>query len=458
MNRVARRAGITLLLVLILTAGLAFFVTEYMVKAGDWVIFTGSPHVYSGGNIGCGTVIDRENVLLLDMNGQRKYSNVETIRKATVHWIGDRQGSIDAPALSNYASQLAGYDLLNGVYSYAGDGGVAQLTISAAAQEAALKALGDYKGTVGVYNYKTGELICAVTTPTYDPDNAPELTEDDSEALEGIYLNRFTQSCYTPGSIMKIVTLAAALETIPDIQQQTFICRGSYTIGENEITCEGTHWEQDLKTAFRNSCNCAFAQISQQLTGKTLQEYAEKFGITQSVSFDGIQTAKGNFDVADADELSVAWASIGQYTDQINPCAYMTFLGSIAADGKGVAPYLVEKITVDGLKTYSAKTEKRSRILSADTAKILQEYLAFNVSDKYGSENFPGLTVCAKTGTGEVEGKKPNAMLTGFVANEEYPFAFIVAVEDGGYGNSVCTPILSKVLAACKAAVDENNG
>lgn len=455
MNRVARRAGITLLLVLMLTVGLVFFLMEYMIQAGNWVVFPGSPHVYSGGNIGCGTVIDRDDVLLLDLNDGRRYSDNDTLRQATVHWIGDRHGSVDAPALSNYASQLAGYDLLGGVYSYGDNGGVAQLTLSAVAQEAALKALGSYKGTVGIYNYKTGELICAVTTPTYDPDNVP----DESDALDGMYVNRFTQSCYTPGSIMKIVTLAAALETIPDIQEQKFMCRGSYTIGSDEITCEDSHWEQDLKSAFRNSCNCAFAQISQQLSGKTLQRYAEQFGITDEISFDGIQTAKGNFDVADTDELSVAWASIGQFTDQINPCAYMTFMGAIAADGKGVEPYLVERITVDGIKTHSSKNQKRDRIMSKSTAKILQEYLAFNVSDKYGSENFPGLTVCAKTGTGEVGGgKKPNAMFTGFVADEEYPLAFIVAVEDGGYGRQVCMPILSKVLAACKAAMDAENG
>ena len=70
--------------------------------------------------------------------------------------------------------------------------------------------------------------------------------------------------------------------------------------------------------------------------------------------------------------------------------------------------------------------------------------------NKYGADNFPGLTVCAKTGTGEVGGeKKPNAMLTGFVTNEDCPLAFVVCVEDGGYGSTVGIPIASKVLSAC---------
>ena len=69
---------------------------------------------------------------------------------------------------------------------------------------------------------------------------------------------------------------------------------------------------------------------------------------------------------------------------------------------------------------------------------------------------FPGLSVCAKTGTAEVGGEqKPNAMFTGFVDDEKYPLAFIVCVEDGGYGSTTCIPIASKVLEACKAVIDE---
>lgn len=455
MNRIAGRARITILIAILLLAGLAFFVGEYLACASDWVIFPGSPHVYNGSNIGCGIVTDSDGVLLLDMNGDRVYAPNEALRKATVHWVGDRYGIVDAPALSAYSSELAGFNLVNGVYSYGKTGGVAELTLSASVQTSALEALGGYKGTVGVYNYKTGQLICAVSTPTYDPDNVPDLSGDLTGMYEGMYLNRFTQSVYIPGSIFKIVTLAAALDTIPDIREQTFVCRGSYQMGENNITCEGAHWEQDIKQAFCNSCNCAFAQISEQLGKDALTRYVEQFGITESLSFDGITTSPGNFDLKDASNESVAWASIGQYTDQINPCRFMTFLGAIANGGIGAEPYLVEKITSGGITGYDAKTQMSDRVMSSATAEILQEYLLNNVQTKYGPENFPGLTVCAKTGTGEVGGdKKPNAMLTGFVADEKYPLAFIVAVEDAGYGKTVCVPILSKVLAECKSVID----
>ena len=93
--------------------------------------------------------------------------------------------------------------------------------------------------------------------------------------------------------------------------------------------------------------------------------------------------------------------------------------------------------------------------MSKETAQTLRDYMMNNVEEKYGSENFPGLVVCAKSGTAEVGGdKRPNAMFAGFVADEDYPLAFIVTVENGGYGATVCVPILSQVLASCKAAMD----
>ncbi len=455
MNRIAGRAGIALLLVLILLVGLGFFLFEYATQAEDWVIFAGSPHVYNGGNIGCGMVVDSDGELLLDLSDSRTYAQAEAVRLSTVHWLGDRRGSISAPALSHYSAELTGFDLINGVYTYGATGGTAKLTLSSKVQAVALDAMGKYKGTIGVYNYKTGALLCSVTAPTFDPDDMPDITNDASGKYEGVFVNRFTQSTYIPGSIFKIVTLAAALESIPDILEQKFTCSGSYQIGNDQVTCEDKHRQQDVKMAFRNSCNCAFAQIAEQLGKETLSRYVEQFCVTQSVTFDGITTATGNFDLNQASPYSVAWSGVGQYTDLINPCSFMTFVGAIANDGRGVAPYLVEKITSDGITSYQSKTVKNQRVMSAKVAEKLQEFMAFNVKDKYGSKNFPDLTVCAKTGTAEVGGgKKPNAMLAGFVADEEYPLAFIVAVEDAGYGREICIPIISKVLASCKTVMD----
>ena len=225
-------------------------------------------------------------------------------------------------------------------------------------------------------------------------------------------------------------------------------------MGVDKVTCTGTHGKQNIQQAFRNSCNCAFAQLSEHLGTDALAAYVEQFGITQSLNLDGITTASGNYD-KDPSAVNVAWSSIGQFTDLINPCAYLQFVGNIAAGGAGGKMYLMEKISVDHSATYQAQTAKNPAIMAPETAQLVTEYMRSNVADKYGDWNFPGMTVCAKTGTGEVGGgKKPNAMLTGFAVDEQYPLAFIVCVEDAGFGGTVCMPIASKVLAACKEVLD----
>lgn len=453
MNRIANRVWALFLFVAVLLGGFGFFLTEYFTKGSEWVVVSGSPHVYNGENIGCGVVVDRDSTLLVDLNDGRAYSNVEDLRRATVHWIGDRYGSISAPALSHYAKEMAGFDYFNGIYNYGQTGGVAELTLSAKMQTAALEALGDYKGTVAVFNYKTGEILCAVTTPTYDPDNVPEFSKDDP-AYEGLYVNRFVQSAYTPGSIFKIVTLAAALENDPEILNKTFVCKGSMQVGVDEIICDdGAHWEQSLKQAFCNSCNCAFAQIAMDLGGEKLQNFVEKIGIMQPVSFDGVTTANGNFSTIGADPVNVAWSGVGQYLDLVNPCAFLRFVGAVANGGKVTEPHLVHRVSVDGNTTYKATIRAGEQLVSPETAALLQEYMMNNVTAKYGAEKFPNLIVGAKTGTAEVEGQKPNAMLAGFVSDPEKPLAFLVCVEDAGYGKTVCIPIASKVLETATKAL-----
>lgn len=439
----------------VLIGGMCFFLYEYATKSGDWVVSAGSPHVYNNSNIGCGVVTDRAGLLLLDTREDRVYSPDQDIRKSTLHWVGDRKGYINASAIANYAQEMAGFDLLNGVYAYGGAGGEATLTLSASVQKAALAAMGDRKGTVAVYNYKTGEILCAVSTPTYDPDNVPDIAGDTTGAYEGVYVNRFTQSAYVPGSIFKIVTTAAALDTVEGVGGMTFTCYGTYEYSGDKVTCERAHGTQSLKTALSNSCNCAFAQVAELVGGETMMEYVAKFGIAGGVTFDGITTASGNYDVTDAAPVELAWSCIGQYTDLVNPCAFMTFMGAIANDGMAASPYVVSRITVGEDVTYRAKTTYMDRIMSADLAAQLRELMRNNVLEKYGAENFAGLTVCAKSGTSELGGGQvSNAMFAGFATDEEYPLAFIVVVENGGYGASTCIPILAQVLAACKTVLD----
>lgn len=458
MLRIAGRAKIALLLALVLVLGSVFFCGEYLFQSQDWIVFSGSPHVYRGGNLNCGTVVDRSGELLLDATEGRSYSDDLELRMATMHLLGDRYGYISAPALAGYSSQMVGFDKINGIYSPTGTGGTAVLTLSAQVQKAALEALDGRKGTIGVYNYKTGEILCAVTSPTFDPDDMPDIEADESGEYDGVYVNRFTQSAYVPGSIFKAVTTAAALETIPDILSQTFFCEGTYEIEGDEVVCEGVHGEIDLEEALMYSCNCAFAQLAQQLGADTLAEYVEKFQVTQPITFDGITTAQGNFDIAQAAQVNVAWASIGQYTDTVNPCRFMTFMGAIAGGGVAAQPYLVQSVSSGLLSSYQAHPQKTQRILSSSTASQLQNMMRNNVVSYYGDGQFPDIQVCAKSGTAELGGGLPaNTTFAGFTLDEEYPLAFIVVVEQGGGGASVGAPTIAPVLQACVEAMDQNS-
>ena len=98
----------------------------------------------------------------------------------------------------------------------------------------------------------------------------------------------------------------------------------------------------------------------------------------------------------------------------------------------------------ESLRWFAVKTHNRAEKSLVDRleARGIECYLAMKVTKE---------PTCTKTGTGEVGGdKKPNAMFTGFVTDEEYPLAFIVCVEDAGYGRTVCIPIISEILAAAR--------
>jgi peptidoglycan glycosyltransferase len=457
MKQISKRALCALAVAVILALGAVLFSVLYFVQGDDWIVFSGSPHVYTGGNLDAGIVVDMDGTVLLEQtDGVRTYAADPQVRKATMHLLGDRYGYIAGSVLGEYADELVGYNPITGIYSTGDANNTLRLTVNAQVQAAALSALGGRSGTVGVYNYKTGEILCAVTSPTYDPDDVPDVENDTTGAYDGVYLNRFLQSTYVPGSIFKVITTAAALETIDDIEEQTFYCEGTLDIDGDTITCSGVHGTVTLEQALAHSCNCAFAQIALEVGEETLTEYAQRAGVLSSYSFDGLTTATGSFDLTDAVDSEVAWAGIGQYTDLVNPCSYMVWMGAIAGNGQAALPYLVSAVVnANSRTTYQAQTTQTETMLSRDTAERLQELMRNNVVSTYGAAQFGDLTVCAKSGTAEVgEDLSPHATFAGFVLDEDYPLAFIVVVENAGSGSGVCAPIAATVLAACAEAMD----
>ena len=448
MKKIERRAIVCVALALALAAGMGLFLFRYLTSGGKWASSAFNRHLYdTSGVLATGTVLDRDGDVLSEVkDGKRTYYQNETVRKATLHAVGDLQGSIGTGALNAFADDLTGYNLVNGAFG-AERGKELYLTIDARYNYEAYQALGGKKGTVAVYNYKTGEILCMVSAPSYDPLNVPADIET-NEKYEGAYLNRFLSSTFTPGSVYKTVTLAAALEELPNAEARTWTCTGSVDIGGETIVCSGVHGEQDLRSAFANSCNVAFAEIAQELGADALQKQTEKAGLTSSYSVSSLPTAKGSFSWENISDGQLAWAGVGQYKDQVNPCALMVYMGAIANGGKAAEPVLVEKtVSSLGIPSLPKLTGKTKTLISASTAQTVADLMAYNVEATYGTSRFPNMDICAKSGTAEVGPEEtPHAWFAGFLRNEETPYAFVVLVENGGGGNSVAGTVAGKVL------------
>ena len=448
MKKIERRTLICRILALLLAAGMGLFVVKYVLHGGSWASSAFNRHLYNtDGQLASGTVLDRDgDVLSAVENGKRTYYDNEAVRKATLHAVGDLQGGIGTGALNAFADQLTGYSLINGAFG-ADRGSELYLTIDARYNYEAYQALGGHAGTVAVYNYKTGEILCMVSSPSYDPLHVPGDIET-SDRYKGAYLNRFLSSTFTPGSVFKTVTLAAALDELPDLEERTWECTGSAQIGEETIICSGVHGPQTIGDAFANSCNVAFAQIARELGADTLKDYTQQTGLTASYSVSGLPTAKGTFQWDGITDGQLGWAGVGQGQDQINPCALMVYMGAIASGGRAAEPYLIKKtVSALGIPSLPHVTAKTGSLLRGSTAEKLSDMMAANVEKTYGTKRFPNMDLCAKSGTAEVgEGQTPHAWFAGFLRGEETPYAFVVLVENGGGGSSVAGTVAGKVL------------
>ena len=239
------------------------------------------------------------------------------------------------------------------------------------------------------------------------------------------------------GSIYKLITAAAASENIGDLAQRRFSCSGSITVDGNEVRCSGVHGTQTFEQALANSCNCAFAELSLELGGTSLQTYSDNFGFTTQLQLNGIYTAAGKFEAADNGSAALAWSGIGQSTDLITPYAMLRYVSAIAANGTLTEPTLL-----------SGEQGETTALLQSETAAQLKALMNYAVVYSYGTGNFPGLTLCAKSGTAEVGDGTSHAWFTGFLDDPEHPYAFVVLIENAGGGARNAGPVANTVLQA----------
>lgn len=406
-----------------------------------WILKAYNGYIYgSDSTVTTGTITDSNGVILLDYeDGNKVYSDNTSIRTALLHTVGDSSGYIGTSVQSSMGADLLGYNIITGLntlpYDNFGTSGI-ELTLDAELCSQAYELLGDKNGAVIIYNYETGEVICKVSTPTYDPMNIPSdlLT---SEEYEGVFLDNTISSSYTPGSIMKVITTACAIENMDDWDEVTYTCTGSCTIDGGTVTCLGNHGTITIDEALGESCNVFFARLAVDLGDEAMTETAEELGFNINYVFDDFSVAQSKIDVIGASDLELAWAGIGQYTDLANPTQMMCLMGAIANGGSFVEP-----------RINASTTSSTYNLMSSELAGELETLLRNNVKNYYTSSYFTGLSVCAKTGTAEVSGQADTSWMIGFCQDEDKPYAFAVVVEEGGYGITTAGKIASTLLTS----------
>lgn len=456
MNRLKMRkaAMLTVLSVFVLAVGI--FVFSFFKNGESWAFYETNQHIYNNGKMTQpGAITDRDgNILSQTVNGERVYSDNAQIRKATIHIVGDHEGFVSTGVTNSWRDKLVGYSNINGVYTYSGQGNNAQLTVSGEISVAAMNALGNSAGCVGICNYKTGEVLCMVSTPTYDIGNREEYTKAQNGEMGSVFVNRFISSSYTPGSTFKIVTAAAAIDTFGSAAyQNTHICNYGTTIEGETLACMGRHKSVSLNRAFSQSCNSYFSNTALSLGKTTMTQYAEAFGFNKQFYIDGIACGKTSYMVDSARNIDFGWSGIGQYTNLMNPVQYLCMVSALPNGGEYIEPYFVHSITSSTGELVYKANPKTVTMINKETADKIAELMDFAVQDNYGKSTFGTLDVCGKTGTAEVGGDKENSLFVGFCKDEELPLAFVVVVEGDGQTKKSAITVANKTLQAAKSTL-----
>lgn len=458
MKMITKRGIFLWIMSLAFVVGLVFMTVSLVQNGDTWVMKRFNHHVYSNGElIGAGTIYDKDgDVLAETKDGDRVYSDSATTRKSTLHVVGDPKNFISTGVQSVYSARLTGYSLLFGVHNIQkyGKGNDLKLTIDRDICDEAYKALDGRKGTVGIVNYKTGEIVCSVSSPSYDVEDVPDnlLT---SERYEGVYINRLLDAHYVPGSTFKLVTAICAIENIPDIYSREWVCNGEYQPKSGvAIKCNANHGKHiNFKDALAKSCNSAFAQIAIELGQEKLATTAKELGIGSAVTVSGtIDSYAGHFDTTDKIKLGVdalGWTGIGQGNTRIAPITMLRIVSAVANGGTAVSFNIVDSLANQAGKALDfTLPSNQLSMMNSDVAAKLKEMMRYNVTNHYGESRYKGLNLCAKSGTAQIDSNENHniAWFVGFMDDSEHPYAFVVAIENGNSGSQTAGPVAKRVL------------
>lgn len=426
MRKITNRAFSVLLIAVLVVCGMIVYLTRYIDHGKEWALY------FSRANSGStGQIVDRNGITLAYFSGTQNYFCPDPqTRIANYHVTGDYWGRSGTGILSRFWNDMQGFSLLTGTTR--SEDRVFMLSIDARLNDRIYEALGnDRDGCMLVCNYRTGELLGMVSTPSVDP------LDGVNEPREGAFINRCLSASFTPGSIFKLVTASAAIENIPDLEQRRFFCDKEYEIAGVPITCIASHYTQSFEDALANSCNIAFAQLGVRLGQDTMVDYVRRYGFLDRQSLDGIPTVAGSFPTEFVGDPELGWASIGQSTDTVCPYSMLRLVCAIANGGTLVEPHMIQ----------NGAEPARTLFMQPYTAEKLISMMNYNAVSHYNAEElFPGLKLCAKTGTAEIGNDLSHSWFVGFLADEEHPYAFVTLVERGGFGISTAGPVAAEVM------------
>ncbi|MEU1502353.1 penicillin-binding transpeptidase domain-containing protein [Streptomyces sp. NPDC005732] len=398
-------------------------------------------------------------------------------------------GSLYA-AVTGFSSQVFGATQLEGVYRDLLDGtdnrlknpldtvtdkradpGDVVTTIDPDVQKAAYRALGGKKGGAVAVDPRTGRILAAVSTPSYDPsllsagDSAAwtKLTKDADKPMT----NRALRQPLPPGSTFKLVVAAAALEDglYPDVDTKTaspnpYTLPGTTTVLKNE-SASAPCANAPIRVALQYSCNNVFAKMAVDLGQDKLRAMAEKFGFNDA-SQDVPVRAYPSVYPSGMDKSSTALTGIGQFDVTATPLQMAMVSAAIENGGKLVSPHMVAQTSDSGgnvVENYDDRTVTK-QVVSSSTAEQLQSAMRTVVEDGTGTNaRIAGATVGGKTGTaqhGENNSKTPYAWFTSYAKSDsngkEVAVAVMVEQSDAARsevsGNGLAAPVARAMMRA----------
>ena len=360
------------------------------------------------------------------------------------------------------------------VSGHAPGGASVDLTLDASLQHVAYDALDSagLTGSVVALDPSTGRILAMVSTPSYDP-NA--LSSPDPAAVAQVYRalesdgreplqNRAIGGRLNPpGSVFKLVTASAALESGQFTAESEFAnpatiqLPGSDSVVKNvtELSC-GDGAQATIATALRLSCNIPFVQLGSALGQERLRAMANAYGFNRELDIPLAVTPSRMRSAMS--EAQVSLSAFGQDDVRATPLQIAMVSSAIANDGLLMAPQLIEAVRAQEQSPIvrGFEGEEFSRPISAETSKILTDIMVSGVEDGAAiNAAIRGVSVAGKTGTAENGPDDPYSLwFTGFAPADNPALVVAVVIEDGGgqgqasSGSALAAPIGRIVLEA----------